>query len=145
MHLCSHSSFFSKGGCDVNELQTHFIMTSDIMELTSTISGRVSASGVRHLRKDKLITALQSKSGPVHRLNSALCPPWCLHSRESGQDELQGYFSIQDFSKDIWKIWEGEGVVCSLCRLAHGQGLQTVLEVAPSLRMDGWGPLLLYK
>lgn len=27
---------------------------------------------------------------------------------------------------------------CSLCRLAHGQGLQTELEVAPSLRMDGW-------
>lgn len=88
MHLCSHSSFFSKGGCDVNELQTHFIMTSDIMELTSTISEQTSASGVKHLREDKLITTLWSKPSPFHRvqgprLNSAVCPPRCLHPRES--------------------------------------------------------------
>ena len=88
MHLCSHSSFFSKGGCDVNELQTHFIMTSNIMELTSTISEQASALGVKHLREDKLITTLWSKPRPFHgvqgpRLNPAVCPPRCLHPKES--------------------------------------------------------------
>ena len=66
VRLRSRSSFFSKASWDADKLSTYFIMTSDIMELTSTISGRVSASGVRHLREDNLITALWSKSGPGH-------------------------------------------------------------------------------
>lgn len=66
VRLRSRSSFLSKASWDVDKLSKYFIMTSDIMELTSTISGRASASGVRHLRKDKLITAFGSKSGPSH-------------------------------------------------------------------------------
>lgn len=88
MHLCSHSSFFSKGGYDVDELHTHFIMMSDIMELTSAISEQASASGAKHLREDKLITTLWAKPRPFHRvqgarLNPVLCPPRCLYPRES--------------------------------------------------------------
>ena len=72
----------------LNELHTHFIMMSDIMELTSTISEQASASGAKHLREDKLITTLWAKPRPFHRvqgprLNPALCPPRCLHPRES--------------------------------------------------------------
>ncbi|KAI4557068.1 hypothetical protein MJG53_019022 [Ovis ammon polii x Ovis aries] len=88
VHLCSHSSFFSKGGYDVDELHTHFIMMSDIMELTSAISEQASASGAKHLREDKLIITLWAKPRPFHRvqgarLNPALCPPRCLYPRES--------------------------------------------------------------
>ena len=43
---------------------------------------------MKHLREDKLITTLWSKPRPFHRvqgprLNSALCPPSCLHPKES--------------------------------------------------------------
>lgn len=83
-YLCvrfrSRSSFFSKASWDVDKLSKYFIMTSDIIELTSTISGRASASGVRHLREDKLITALWSMSGPSHGWGrSRLNPPLCVH------------------------------------------------------------------
>lgn len=83
-YLCvrfrSRSSFFSKASWDVDKLSKYFIMTSDIIELTSTISGRASASGVRHLREDKLITALWSMSGPGHGCGrSRLNPPLCVH------------------------------------------------------------------
>jgi hypothetical protein len=58
-YLCvrfrSRSSFFSKASWDVDMVSKYFIMTSDIMELTSIMSGRASASGVRHLREDRLV------------------------------------------------------------------------------------------
>ena len=47
--------------------------------------------------------------------------------------------------KTFGKSGEERKWYCSLCRLAHGQGFQTVLEVAPSLRTDGWGLHLLCK
>ena len=88
VHLCFHSSFFSEGGCDMNELH---ILHHDVQHHGAdfySIWAGFCFSGVKHLREDKLITTLWSKPRPFHRVqgprsNSAVCSPRCLHPKES--------------------------------------------------------------
>lgn len=53
VRLLSRSSFFSNMRWEVDKTSRYFIITSDSSELTSTMSGRASASGVKHLQKEK--------------------------------------------------------------------------------------------
>lgn len=52
VRLLSRSSFFSNMRWEVDKTSRYFIITSDSSELTSTMSGRASASGVKHLQKE---------------------------------------------------------------------------------------------
>lgn len=52
VRLLSRSSFFSNMRWEADKTSRYFIITSDSSELTSTMSGRASASGVKHLQKE---------------------------------------------------------------------------------------------
>lgn len=90
VRLRSRSSFFSKASWDVDKLSKYFIMTSDIMELTSTISGRASASGVRHLREDELITTVRSKSGAGHGVGRVKVKFYCVSTPTFARRRIWG-------------------------------------------------------
>lgn len=137
VRLRSRSSFFSKASWDVDKLSKYFIMTSDIMELTSTISGRASASGVRHLREDSFITTVQSTSAPARglgrwRLNSTLHPPWCLHPREPRVRWTSSVvLNPRLFQRHLTSLGGGGRQHCSRRSCTRRQELHTEHEAAP--------------
>lgn len=123
VRLRSLSSFFSRASWDVDKLSKYFIITSEIMELTSTMSGRASASGVRQLRGDKVsVTKVIARMawgrrGQHNRVAIVLPAP-----KSRDRTSIRGS-SESSTSQRISETW-GEGAATGFCTWAHSSGLQ---------------------
>lgn len=105
----------------------HFIMMSDIMELTSAISEQASASGAKHLREDKLITTLRAKAWTIPQVAGARLNLFCVHQGACTQENLrydghQASFECGTSQKAFGKFGK-EGSSTNAGSWAGGQGL----------------------